>query len=217
MNIYEHFCIIYSAFYDLLLSDSTYFGQRTHFNHKLSFSTSEVFLTLCQGPILFLIYISFTLKHSHKMTNPFNSYCNFLFSLNKAPLRCSIVLSFLSFSLFGLSCLSCFSFSIQYVFTLLVLSPCHHPFFVFLTSPHICSSFLLFFVEEAAIRSRHHAQALFFRISCALMRQATNFKRAQLAPYTMGLCTMSLLGVWVFHWRASAPLLQLEFETNSLI
>lgn len=67
-------------------------------------------------------------------------------------------------------------------------------FFVFLTSPHICLSFLLFFVDEAAVRSRHHAQALFFRVSCVVMRQATNFKRAQLAPYTMRLCTMSLLG-----------------------
>lgn len=35
MHIYEHFCIIYSAFYNVLLSDSTYFGQRQHFNRKL--------------------------------------------------------------------------------------------------------------------------------------------------------------------------------------
>lgn len=171
-----------------------------------------MFLTLYQGPILFLTCISSTFNHSHKMTDLFNRLSNFFLPQTRQPLGAALF-----FSLFGLSCLSCFSILIQYAFTLLVLSPCHHPFFVFLTSPHICLSFSLYFVDEAAVRSRHHAQALFFHISCALMRQATNFKRAQLAPYTMGLCTTSLLGVWVFHWHASAPLLQLEFETNLLI
>lgn len=123
MHIYEHFCIIYSAFYDLLLWDSTCStlgNLHTLTTNDLSFLTSEVFLTLHQGSILFLTCISSTFKDSHKMTNLFNRYYNFLFSLNKAPLDAAlfflsfffiwVVLSFLFF-LFDTVCL-CFACSV---------------------------------------------------------------------------------------------------------
>ena len=179
MHFSDQFCNIYIAYYHMLLCDSIYFGKRIQpqiIFSLVSWTNSEMYF--------------FTSNNSYKI------------SLNAIPFFAShcAALFFLSFSFIycRLFCLSCFSFLIQYAFALLVLSPYHHPFFV-TYFPHICLSSSLFFVDEAAVRSRHHAQALFFCISCELMRQATNFKRAQLAPYTVGLCTMSSLELWVFH------------------
>lgn len=174
----------------------------------LSFLMSEVLLTLYQGPIPFLTCISSTFKHSHKMTNLFNQYSNFHFTLNKAPLGAALFLSYWAFPLFGISCLSFFFISIQYTFTLLVLSLYHHPFVVFLTSPHIYLSFLLLFVDEAVIRSRHHAQALFFASPVRWWgrQQTSNVPSWHLTPRVC--VTMLLLGFWVFHPSRSLSLPQ---------
>lgn len=93
-------------------------------------------------------------------------------------------------------CFALSLFLIQYAFALLLLAPCRH---LFLFSPRLC--FLLrayLFVLFALLGGGSCCQIKasnpgFVLLHLCADEAATNFKRAQLAPYMMALCTMSLL------------------------